>query len=602
MKKSLTTHIYSQGLKLLGVFLFCLASQQVFASQSSVIVSCTDPHDTNTCSISGDGDASLALVTFAADLIQTAQNPLTLAEGCYDNGNDITCNLNENPNQSPVNMTCTKGTGTLNCSLDSARTAFTIDCDSNSTLKTCTIATDTKELTDKLTSSITNPNLLALAGSLVTCLNRNTFDESSNGGTYDGGGQALIEGGGGETALPYTANPSSLQDTCNQFLYDLDNNPDEAIKLLKSLMPINPSAATDLGVSNMRLAVNTIQSRLSRVRSGVADTNSTNNYQMFANNEWHNSGTLFADSGNMANDANQSINVDKNISEYGKLGFFINASFLNAKQTDDSIELKSKARSSVLTLGVDYRFTDNIIGGLAFNLSQASTNFDSSGGYTKGSLDDNGFSVLLYSSIYSGNWFFDSALTLGGENYKQTRDPLSVANSFSANFHGDLFSAAATAGYDFTFSSFGITPFAQLTIGNMGIDGYTETASNSGGPGTALSLDAQTKDIGTLNIGSHFRYTIATQNGVFIPTVSLTWVNDFKDEAQTISGRFVANTDPSSSFQLQTSALDTSYFIIATGFSFQLKGGNAGFVNIESVQGYDNLSQQRITAGWRWEI
>jgi outer membrane autotransporter protein len=598
-----------RGLFLIAsIFTLSSISQYTVAAESSVSVSCIDPNDINTCQISGNGALSTQLVDLTANLIKTAQTfndttPITDPSCYYDSvSNTAICNLNSNGNPNyPIQMSCSNpnGTGTLSCSLDSAPLAFNISCNSNTTIKTCTISTNTQELTNQLdqisSTNPINPNLISLAQSLSSCINRNTFPNSTEGNELLQGPISVAEPG---------LDNFSLQDICDQFIYQLDNDPDSALALLKSLQPLNPDAPIDLSVANLKLTLSTIQGRLFRLRNGIAEAKSNNfNDQFYVNGEWHESGTLFADNSTSTNDANQSITVDKNISEYGKLGFFINASYLKAKQTNDDFELESNAHSSVLTLGIDYRFTDNVIAGLAFNINQGKTDID--GGFdTSGTMKNDGFSLLFYNSVYIENWFIDSSLSIGGDDYEQQRDPISLNNSYESNFHGDQINLTTATGYNIDIHSFNITPFAQIALGTIDIDGYRETALNPLGPNASatLEIDEQNKDIGTFSAGSYFRYIATTQRGVFIPSLSITLVNDFKDEAQTITGRFVANANPNSSFQLQTNTLDSTYFVIGAGFSFQLKGGNAGFINIESVQGYDNLEQERITAGWRWEI
>ena len=104
----------------------------------------------------------------------------------------------------------------------------------------------------------------------------------------------------------------------------------------------------------------------------------------------------------------------------------------------------------------------------------------------------------------------------------------------------------------------------------------------------------------SFNLGARFRYIATTNHGVFIPTLSLTAVNDFKYDAQVVTGRFVGVAD--SQFNVAANKNDKDYFVIGAGFSFQLKNGNSGFVNLESLQGYSNLDQNRLTLGWRWEL
>ena len=284
----------------------------------------------------------------------------------------------------------------------------------------------------------------------------------------------------------------------------------------------------------------------------------------------------------------------RNISEYGKLGVFINASSLNAEQKD-AIERATESDATVITVGIDYRFADNVFGGLAYSIGSSNTDYNNNAG----ELDADSYLVMLYGSWYRANWFVDGVLSLGGDSYEQSRN--SANQVYEADYHGSQTALAVTGGYDWHKDAWNITGFAQLTTGQVKTDAYREVAIIASEPDLSMTFNSQTRDILTLNLGTNVQYVVPTAKGVFIPLFTLQLVNELDDQAQIVTGRFLGN-DSTSTFELATNDIDLSYLIVGAGFNFQLKNGNAGFVRVESVESYENLDQIRYTAGWRWEL
>ena len=558
------------------------------AAISGIQVTCTDPQNPDTCTVETIGEGAIPpssqMLTFIEQLIRSTIDPTSPNPDCNLTVLGGTCSIPVEGTETQVTFGCNYDpqTQSMDCGLANFQggisDAVTIGC--NGQTNTCTFTTDSSKFIDLLPPAVIDQlpvNLAALVNSFLSCASQNTF--------------------------------GNLSTICSSVLSMIQSgNVVQAIQTIAAMQPLNPDASFDMANLHVRQAFNTIQERLSRLRNGIpAIPNATTRYR--TNSQWYEAGTLLADAETTATDAAPvatetptMVSVDKNISEYGNLGFFINMALINAEQ-DGDVELHSDSDASILTLGIDYRFTDNMIGGVAFNINQSDTRFEGSSA-TKGELESDGYSALLYSSFYYGDWFFDSSLTLGGDEYEQLREPTLLGNSYESRFHGDQQSLSLSSGYDIHIGALNMTPYAQLVKGKVSIDGYRETATNPGGPntGATLQIDEQENDIGTLSLGSHFRWIFTTDSGVFVPVVSIAANKDLEDDAQVITGRFVGNTTLGGGFQMETNEVDTSYLVIGLGLSFQLKNGNAGFFNLETLEGYDNLDQQRITAGWRWEI
>ncbi|NRB42758.1 MAG: autotransporter outer membrane beta-barrel domain-containing protein, partial [Pseudomonadales bacterium] len=417
------------------------------------------------------------------------------------------------------------------------------------------------------------PRMPSLANRLFSCVTRNTY--------------------------------GSLRDVCDQAINHLQNgNLSGLASLMEALEPIAPGIAAD--VSQYRLgAINTsLQQRLFRLRSSNEVAQIESKTQYLVNQQWLMAGDKLAQAeaggGDIANDASPNeLTVDQSINEYGKLGFFVDVSLSDAER--DTAGLESDTSLTVMTLGIDYRFTDRFIGGLAFNIGQSATDIDSS---VSGEMDTTNYSFVFYSTYYLQDWYFDAVLLLGGTEYDQTRSPELFNNDYIATYHGNEQVLSLAGGYNFNFSHFNINPYAQYNMGQVSIDGYRERAANPDGPNAenTLEIDKQSLDVASLNVGSYFRYIMSTKHGVLIPHISLALIQDFETDASVISGRFVASPSSGSDFELSTPEGDSSYMVLGAGFSFQMKNGNAGFINLESIQGYEDLTQLRFTAGWRWEI
>jgi uncharacterized protein YhjY with autotransporter beta-barrel domain len=377
---------------------------------------------------------------------------------------------------------------------------------------------------------------------------------------------------------------------------------DQLLNLFKAITPQSTDISLDISAANINSSVNNIRSRLTQLRSGIAKN--AVNIQYYDGQQWLDANTLLAQNNISMSDISPE-KPTKNISEYGKLGLFINGSAINSKQAANDIEGSHEANTQIATLGMDYRFSDAFVAGLAINLSQSTADY----GGNAGKFDTDTTALILYTSYYINNWYIDASLNHGEDKYDQERNidcsacPLAFIQSYTTDFSGSQTSLSLGAGYQWQEGASGITPFIQINGASIKTDAYTETPSSSGtGSNYALAISEQKRDTSSIKIGSNFQYTFGTRHGVVIPLIGLQAVHEFEGNANSVTGNFVGNVATDASFDLTTNDIDKNYFLISTGLNFQLKNGNAGFIHIQSTEGYDNLEQIQYTLGWRWEI
>ncbi len=583
------------GLKYLSIIVLSLVCQQAFAVIDDLVIECGEPsgvnqtYDLETCRITEGEITNTSIVELTADLLtilnrtpgvdfSSAGSDCSLIDGV------VSCQLGA----FDLDMGCTIVTDASNnrsvsCELKTdpdAEPFFQMGCSQEN--NGCNVHTDSGVLLDlvraKLPTDEGQGNLSELADSLLTCVSRNTFD--------------------------------SFQNVCDKIISTLQQpgGAEQVAAFIESIQPLNPDASTDTSVTAIKQALTNLGQRLNNIRSGGVAAN-TQPLHYYDGQQWYEGGDILASNHNVANDASQEIQASSRISDYGRLSVFVNGAAIKTDQSDDDVETGSETDTVVLTVGVDYRFTDNMVAGLAFNLGSSDTEFDVSG-FKKGSLDTETHMLTLFGTYYTDNWFFDSSLSTGGDDYEQERNfkCVSVNNECiitgegvaEATYHSSQTTLSLGSGYDWSHRSFNITPYAQFIYGNVKVDSYSERSKDS--VILAVEIDEQEKDIATLNLGSNFQYIVNTEKGVVIPMISLQFIKEFEDDTEFVTGRFVGNKANGGDFRLATNDVDSSYSIIGTGCTLQLKNGNAGFVNIQKTVGFENIDQTRLTVGWRWEI
>ena len=87
---------------------------------------------------------------------------------------------------------------------------------------------------------------------------------------------------------------------------------------------------------------------------------------------------------------------------------------------------------------------------------------------------------------------------------------------------------------------------------------------------------------------------------MFVPHARVSFQRELEDTATGVIVRFV-NDPTNTEFEFLTAVPDNNFFRVGAGFSVVLQNGLSGFVDYESLQGYDNLTSNTLTAGLRIE-
>ena len=417
------------------------------------------------------------------------------------------------------------------------------------------------------------------------------IDSDATGRNASTSAQAILDtcrtGANGQSEA---RNNNRFQDDCNLLIGGSVPDPAGVTAALNSLAADQVSAqnAVSLRRTDANLSIVTQRMQLLRLTGGMSS---------FAESELIADNRLFADmtGGGASADAMQS-----------RLGAFINARYITGDQDDNRVQDGYDFDGWGALLGMDYRFTDNLVAGLALNYSDGEVDYDR----RAGKLDTQTWGATAYGTYYlEDGWFFEGSAGYSRVDYDMTRHIVySIAGNaanqaMTSSPEGDLVTLSVGGGYVHNSEAWSITPSLRLDYVENDVDGYSERSTDlqQTGGAMALAVGSITYESFTSNLGVQLANAISTASGVIIPQASATWVHEFEDGGENVRARYLDDINQTG-FLIATTDLDSDYFDLALGVSGQFQGGRSAFISYRTIVGYDGLSYSLIEAGLRFEL
>ncbi|MEO0819828.1 MAG: autotransporter outer membrane beta-barrel domain-containing protein [Pseudomonadota bacterium] len=266
-----------------------------------------------------------------------------------------------------------------------------------------------------------------------------------------------------------------------------------------------------------------------------------------------------------------------------------------------------------LTVGVDYRVTDNAVVGLAFTYDHTNVEFDSTVNSASGQeLDSDAFLASLYGTVAITDALYVEGLVSGGfATHDSTRrvviDAVAgngvgpIDRTADADYDSSQFSLLIGGGYDVQLGTATITPIGQFEYIHSSIDGATE----SGAGGLDLQYSDQDVDSATTQIGVQATYPISTSFGIVAPYARGLWIHEFLNDNDGAIVQYAdditsVNGAPASQFTLVTEETDRNYGVLTGGVTVTLPNGMVAFVEGGGVVGLKNFDIFSVGAGLRF--
>ncbi len=297
--------------------------------------------------------------------------------------------------------------------------------------------------------------------------------------------------------------------------------------------------------------------------------------------------------------------------DFTRWGFFATGVVDRGGASSDGMAPGYDFHNASLTAGVDYRFNDTFVGGIA--AGYASNNSDIN--QNAGNVDVDSYSVNAYFTWYRNNDFYvEGSAVYDWLNYDLSRNiayqiaglsggTTTVNNTAKASPDGHQYTLSLSVGKDFNREAWTYTPYIRGVYTHVTLQGFDERMTDTTGPGSGLgtSVDGRsfTSELGV--IGGRVSRTVTTDWGVLVPNALVEWNHEFKNDPQTVVTRFLADPTQTPIF-VTDSRIDQNYFNLGIGLNAILPAGKSGFLYFEHVTGYSGVHENRLSAGIRVEF
>jgi uncharacterized protein YhjY with autotransporter beta-barrel domain len=298
-----------------------------------------------------------------------------------------------------------------------------------------------------------------------------------------------------------------------------------------------------------------------------------------------------------------------------KWGGFLNGSFGWGDRKPTELEDAFAFDGKDITLGVDYRFSQQLVLGGMVGYSKQRIEFDSRQSVVDGGIDLDGYSLSVYALQEWQGPYLSASLSWQSLSIDSTRvinyPSFNInAESVYATAYGSTdstrLSASVNFGWPLNHAAFGFEPYVRGEYARSAIDAFRErSVDNLGGGGPAgfdFAFGKQT--IKSMDTAAGFRaqYAFTPSFGVLVPYLVAELHHDFDDNATLTRAVYNEAAAQSGQFELPEDKPDVDYFTVTAGASMVLPRGFQGFVQLRSVEGLRNVTNRSITLGIRAEF
>jgi T5SS/PEP-CTERM-associated repeat protein len=235
------------------------------------------------------------------------------------------------------------------------------------------------------------------------------------------------------------------------------------------------------------------------------------------------------------------------------------------------------------SVGLDYQFTDALLGGLVVGMSDGKVNFAQSRDHT----DFDAKQVGLYGSAAWEKWYVDAVGSFARLEYDTERYVDLLGQRLDGSFSGYELSAYAEVGRNWQVAPRTLLqPLASLQYSYVSLNSYTESGGSS-----ALSFDKQTQDSIKGSLGARLTQTLIETMGDLRADVQLRgrWVHEFGDNRASVDTSFVS--DPTAVFTIHDAAIARDSAVLGVGLAGDLSKHTRVYLDYDTRLNSDETVQ-----------
>jgi outer membrane autotransporter protein len=392
-----------------------------------------------------------------------------------------------------------------------------------------------------------------------------------------------------------TAGEQDLLTQCQTLISSSVTDPAAAAQGVAALTPEQASAPRKLATQITGAQLDNITTRLSALRRGARGVSLRN---LTVNTDRQNiDGTTVAGALKQPGETGGGASADDTY-EFERLGIFVNGNINWGSKDRSANEDGFDFNTQGISAGIDYRFLDGLVLGLALGYGNTDADIDANGG----DIGANAWSSTVYGTYYATDHFYlEGSGTYGWGSYDQTRNIsyslLGGAREAKADYGGNQYALMFGVGYDFIRGPGILDIYGRLRHVKVDLDSYRE----QGASGLDLTIDSQQATSLMSILGVNYTGSISLAKVVLVPQGWFEWLHEYDDGDDEVTGVFV--NDPNRiPFALATDSFDTDSFRVGLGVGAQFGQGRTAFLTYEARVGLNNYTEQTANFGVRLDF
>ena len=276
------------------------------------------------------------------------------------------------------------------------------------------------------------------------------------------------------------------------------------------------------------------------------------------------------------------------------LGVYVQGRY-NGGDLDNTLQERGyRFNTFGFTMGADYRFSDQLILGMAWGYDSTAINYTASGG----KMDTQTVHGVFYGSYYlPKDFYLDWIANYSGHDYEMTRNIhyTGFASNVRSNPNGSQYGVSVNLGKDFALADWTLNPYARTEYIKLHIDSYRE----QGGAGLGMAFDGQSATSLTTDLGAQIGRNFSLPFGIVTPSLRFEWEHQYEFDAQSIRGRFIGAAPGSGLFAISTADPQRDYFNLGGSIAATFAEGRSAFLRYETRLGQAPVSSHIVELGVR---
>ncbi len=276
------------------------------------------------------------------------------------------------------------------------------------------------------------------------------------------------------------------------------------------------------------------------------------------------------------------------------LGVFIQARFNFGDMDSNTWSRGFNSQTRNVTAGADYRLTDQLVVGAAFNYTNVTTNYVNN----SGRIDSDTYMGAIYGSYFLPHDFYvDWVANYGGNDYAFRRQYLypGFVGQSNSSPSGNQYSFAVSSGKEFNWQEWLFNPYVRMEYLNLHINAYDE---NIGG-GFGIATGGQTNHSFVTDLGLQISHAVSLPWGVVTPSMRVEWEHQYLNDNRAINMRLSEAAAGLGYFSVQTGNPDRDYVNLGGSVSAALPNGGGAFIRYETCLGQTYISEHIVEGGVR---